>query len=127
MLIDDEEQFRNSVKIALKRKGLHVETEADGLDGLENIIFSKTSGEMYDLIILDIMMPKVTGIDILEYMMETHIDVPVIIVTGFMDYDLKFFCSGLKKIIVLEKPFSQNMLIEEVLKILNISAAGEAS
>lgn len=125
LLIDDEDQFRNSVKIALKRRDVEVVEEKDGFDGLKNIIFSKTTGSFYDLIIVDIMMPRVSGIDILEFLVQKRIDVPVIVVTGFMDYDLKFFCSRIKRISVLEKPFHQNVLVDEVLKMLQPAVDGE--
>ncbi len=126
LLIDDEEQFRNSVKIALKRKNIDVVTEQDGFDGLQNIMLSAASGQQYSLIILDIMMPRVSGIDILEYMIQERIEVPVIVVTGFMDYDLKFFCSRIKNIKVLEKPFNQTQLVDEVLSVLEKPDTGDA-
>lgn len=125
LLIDDEEQFRTSVRIALKRNNIDVTMEEDGYDGLKNIIFNSATGRMYDLIILDIMMPRVSGIDILEYLIQKHIEVPVIIVTGFMDYDLKFFCSRLKEIYILEKPFRQSDLVDEVLRIIAKKNKGE--
>jgi two-component system cell cycle sensor histidine kinase/response regulator CckA len=118
LLIDDEEQFRNSVKIALKREGIQVTDEQDGSDGLRNIILSMATGNLYDLIILDIMMPGLTGIDILEFFIQNEMDVPVIVVTGYMDYDLRFFCSNIKKITVMEKPFSHDKLVGQVLEML---------
>ena len=124
LIIDDEDQFRNSVKIALKRKSVDVFEEKDGFDGLKNIIFSRETNSFYDLIIVDILMPRVSGIDILEYLVDEQIDVPVIVVTGFMDYDLKFFCSMIKNLSVLEKPFHQQVLVDEVVRMLNFSENG---
>jgi len=119
LLIDDEEYFRSSVKIALKREGIQVTDEQDGTDGLQNIILSMSTGDLYDLIILDIMMPGLTGIDILEFILQNELDIPVIVVTGYMDYDLRFFCSNIKRIKVMEKPFSHDMLVSEVLSMLS--------
>ncbi|MCD8554471.1 response regulator [Seleniivibrio sp.] len=118
LLIDDEEHFRNSVKIALKREGIQVTDEQDGSDGLRNIILSMATGSLYDLIILDIMMPGLTGIDILEFFIQNEVSIPVIVVTGYMDYDLRFFCSHIKKIKVMEKPFSHDKLVGQVLEML---------
>ncbi|TCK59358.1 response regulator [Seleniivibrio woodruffii] len=119
LLIDDEEYFRSSVKIALKREGIQVTDEQDGTDGMRNIMLSMSTGDLYDLIILDIMMPGLTGIDILEFILQNELDIPVIVVTGYMDYDLRFFCSNIKRIKVMEKPFSHDMLVSEVLSMLS--------
>ncbi|ADD66986.1 response regulator receiver protein [Denitrovibrio acetiphilus DSM 12809] len=118
LLIDDEDQFRNGVKIALKKQGYKVIEAADGYEGMRHIIRSATSDEHYNLIVLDIMMPKVSGADILEFMVHKNIDTPVLVITGFINYDIKFFCSRLSKVDILQKPFLSSVFISKINEML---------
>ena len=78
-----------------------------------------TSGlDSFNLILLDIMMPKVSGIDILEYMVHKRMDIPVLVITGYMNYDIKCFCSSLESVQILQKPFSHDELMEKINSIL---------
>jgi len=114
LLIDDEDQFRSGAKIALKKMGYQVTDAADGFEGMTHIVRTSATGEPFSLIILDIMMPKVSGTDILEFMIHKRIKTPVLVITGFMNYDLKCFCSRLQNIDVLEKPFHSSEFYEKV-------------
>jgi DNA-binding response OmpR family regulator len=119
LLIDDEDQFRSGAKIALKKMGYEVVEAADGFDGMKQIVRNNLVGNMFNLIILDIMMPKISGVDVLEFLVQKKIDVPVLIITGFMDYDLRCFCSKIKSLSVLEKPFQSVDLMEKVNSLAN--------
>ena len=119
LLIDDEDQFRRGVKIALKKQGFDVTDAADGYEGMQHIIRSMTSGIEYDLIVLDIMMPKVSGADILEYMVHKRLKTPVLVITGFINYDIKCFCSRLNKVEVLQKPFMSTVFMEKITEMIN--------
>jgi len=119
LLIDDEDNFRSGVKIALKKQGYLVTDAADGYEGMRHIIRSSVTEEKFDLIVLDIMMPKVSGADILEYMIHKKINTPVLVITGFMNYDIKCFCSRLKKVDILQKPFQSSEFFEKIKSMLH--------
>jgi len=118
LLIDDEDNLRTGVKIALKKKGCTVVDVADGFEGMRHVIRVTSGLDSFNLILLDIMMPKVSGIDILEYMVHKRMDIPVLVITGYMNYDIKCFCSSLESVQILQKPFSHDELMEKINSIL---------
>ncbi|PLX70096.1 MAG: hypothetical protein C0603_03925 [Denitrovibrio sp.] len=119
LLIEDEEQFRNGAKIALRKMGYQVIEACNGFEGIQLLMSASATGNIYHLIILDIMMPKVSGTDVLEYLIHRKIQTPVLVINGYMNYDVKCFCSRLKEIDVLEKPFVSHDFYETVNKIID--------
>ncbi len=65
LVVDDDEYIRDLYEEVLKDADFDVDTAIDGKDGLEKI----TSGS-YDLILLDIMMPKMDGVEVLRNLSE---------------------------------------------------------
>jgi len=78
LIIDDEKAVADILKDFLSdNKERSIEACYDGLAGIEHI-----EKNFYDLIIVDLVMPKVGGLDILRYAKQTNPDVLVIIITG---------------------------------------------
>ncbi|WP_277656072.1 response regulator [Seleniivibrio woodruffii] len=117
LFVGDEEIFRIALRIALKRKKIDLVAEADR--SLKNLIPAFDVNDFYNLLIIDISMPEMSGIDVLEYLTQEKKDIPVIAITDHMHHDLRFFCSGIRSIRIIQKPFDQNELIGEVLKLLD--------
>ena len=67
LIIDDEESLCRVLKIAFRKKGHFVETASNGQAAKKRI-----ESRVFDLIISDIRMPDLTGIDLLEYVHKTH-------------------------------------------------------
>ena len=82
LIIDDESSIRKMFGLILSREGYNV-TEAEG--GNEGLLL--IGSEEYDLVLLDIMMPGITGIECLERIKETHPELPVIMVTGVINVE----------------------------------------
>jgi DNA-binding NtrC family response regulator len=79
LIIDDEEAIRDGCQQILTRKGYHVESAGEAVRGLEMAL-----KDTYDLILLDIKMPKMSGLEILKKLKnENNISAKVIIVTGY--------------------------------------------
>ncbi len=76
LIIDDEKSIRNTLKEILEFEKYDVADAADGLEGIELVNNNK-----YDLIICDIKMPKMDGIEVLENIMKIT-DTPVVIISG---------------------------------------------
>ncbi len=82
LIIDDEKAIRKTLSEILSYEGYKIEEAGDGEEGLKK--FSETS---FDVVICDIKMPKVDGIEFLEKAREINPDVPVIMVSGHGNID----------------------------------------
>jgi len=78
LVIDDDESMRDSCRQALSRKASRVEVAEDGLSGLE--ILAK---EAFDLVILDLKMPGLSGMEVLNRIKQEYPEVVVIVITGY--------------------------------------------
>ncbi|NIP44578.1 MAG: response regulator [candidate division Zixibacteria bacterium] len=79
LVVDDDENTRRFLSVALQENGYEPITAEDGRDGLEKI-----EKEKPDLVILDVMMPKKTGFVLFKQLRrdEKYKDLPVIMLTG---------------------------------------------
>ncbi len=77
LIIEDEESLSNLLKTELSFEGYEINTAADGISGLK--IFEQ---EQLDLVILDWMIPKLDGLEVLRRMKKINKEVPVIFVTA---------------------------------------------
>lgn len=77
LIVDDEENIRNLLKLRLSAEGYEILTANSGKKALE--IFYK---EVFDLLIVDVMMPEMDGYEFVSRVRETNQDIPVIMVTA---------------------------------------------
>ena len=77
LIIDDERSVRNVLKDILGNEGFAVEEAVDGEEGLKKFLAGN-----FDLVLCDIKMPKLDGIEFLQKVMETGTEVPVIMISG---------------------------------------------
>lgn len=77
LIIDDEKAIRNVLKDILSNEGFTVDEATDGEEGLKKF----TSGS-YDVVLCDIKMPKVDGIEFLQKVIDSQSEVPVIMISG---------------------------------------------
>lgn len=77
LIIDDERAIRNVLKDILTNEGFKVDEAADGEEGLKKI-----AGASYDLVLCDIKMPKIDGLEFLQKVTETNPETPVIMISG---------------------------------------------
>lgn len=71
LIIEDEEDLVKGLKLNLADEGYEVDWASDGEEGL-----SKALNEAYDLIILDIMLPKMNGLDVCRELRQKHVTIP---------------------------------------------------
>ncbi len=77
LIIDDEKSIRKTLTEILTYEGYNVDEASDGEEGLK-----KFKEKTFDLVLCDIKMPKLDGIEFLEKAKEINSDVPVIIISG---------------------------------------------
>ena len=111
LVVEDEFSLADIIATKLRKEKYNVDISLDGEDGLDNAL----SG-IYDLIILDIMLPKINGIEILKEIRDNDIDAKVIMLTAKSSLDDKLigFENGANDYIT--KPFH----IEELLARVNV-------
>ena len=77
LLVEDEPGLLLTLSDRLSREGYRVETAADGVTGLE-----RASGERFDLILLDVMLPAMNGFDVCRELRRRDVETPVIMLTA---------------------------------------------
>lgn len=118
ILSEDNDMLRKSLSFFLESKGFSVDQFSDGKEALDAI---ETNN--YDLILTDINMPGISGMEITQYVRETiGSDVPIIIFTssGVEQTELDSFDLGANEFIA--KPISPAVLLVRINKLLKTRA-----
>ncbi|HQF41776.1 MAG TPA: response regulator transcription factor [Ignavibacteriaceae bacterium] len=116
LVVDDEQNMRTGLKDNLEFEGYEVETANDGEEGLKKILVNK-----YDLIILDVMMPKKSGFDVCKETRKNGITTPIILLTAKGEEIDKVVGLEIGADDYVTKPFSLRELIARVKAILRRS------
>ena len=114
LCIDDDNNIRELLKIYLSGKNFRVSVAKDSFDA-EKL----TNFFIFDLIVLDIMMPKKNGIEFLNSLRKFDLNTPVLMLTadGQLDNKKKSFLNGCDDYLV--KPFEPTELLLRINKLLN--------
>ena len=112
LIIEDELDIQELLKNYLEEEGYETEQALDGIEGI-----GKFRKENFDLILLDVMLPKVDGFGVLE-MIRQESEIPVIMLTALDDeaYQMKGY--DLKVDEYVTKPFSINLLLKKIEAVL---------
>lgn len=113
LIVDDDPELLDHLKTALERKNYQVETAEDGDTALDKV-FDKT----YNLILLDVMLPRLDGLSVLKEIREAGINIPILMLTARGDVQDRV--RGLDKGAddYLAKPFSMSELMARIRAIL---------
>jgi two-component system nitrogen regulation response regulator NtrX len=106
LVIDDEKAIRNTLKEVLEYEKYEVDLAEDGPTGLE--LFSSNS---YDIVLCDIKMQKMDGIEVLEKIMEVSTVTPVVMISGHGNIDTAVEAIKKGAYDFLEKPLDLNRLL----------------
>ncbi len=106
LVIDDERAIRNTLKEVLEYEKYEVDLAEDGPTGLE--MFTANS---YDIVLCDIKMAKMDGIEVLVKIAETTSDIPVIMISGHGNIDTAVEAIKKGAYDFLEKPLDLNRLL----------------
>lgn len=109
LVVEDEHKIANSIKKGLEQESYAVDTAYTGNDG-----YDLASSENYDLLILDIMLPEISGIEITKKLREENIHIPILILTakGQISDKVEGLNSGADD--YLTKPFAFEELLARV-------------
>ncbi len=109
LVIDDEDIVRTSCSRALTPEGYEVKMARNGFDGLRMI-----EEEEFDLVLTDLKMPDMDGIEVLGKIKEEWPGIEVIIITGYQTVDTAVKAIKLGAFDYIEKPFTPDALVSAV-------------
>jgi two-component system, cell cycle sensor histidine kinase and response regulator CckA len=121
LVVDDEEVVRQFSKIALTKRGYRVLLAGNGKEGVD--LFRQFHNEV-SLIVLDLMMPKMSGEEALEHFRQITPSVPVIVSSGFSQAQAAERFVGKNISYVLTKPYTSAQLTRAIEDTLAIKTAG---
>ncbi len=109
LVIDDEPAIREGVRRILESESFQVETFASGHAALERI-----KQEPFDLVITDLKMPGISGMEVLKAIKEIQPDLPVIFITGYSSVDSAVEVMKLGAVDYIAKPFTPEEMLQTV-------------
>jgi len=117
LIIDDEETIRDGCRQILSREGYHIEDTGNAVHGLKMAL-----KDIYDIVLLDVQMPEMSGLDLLRKLkVESDISAHIIIITGYGSIEMAVEAMKRGAFNFLTKPFSAGELRKAVKNALNAS------
>jgi two-component system, cell cycle sensor histidine kinase and response regulator CckA len=110
LVVDDETAVRRFAARVLQREGYQVVEATDGMEALETV---RVGGVSFEVVVSDIVMPRLNGVELMQALSESHPTLPVILMSGYATAALSELgiatpCS------ILTKPFPADRLLAEV-------------
>ncbi|MDE3058482.1 MAG: sigma-54-dependent Fis family transcriptional regulator [Bacteroidota bacterium] len=105
LIVDDEAAFRDMLSALLIPQGYIITTAADGGEAINAV-----QAAPFDCVLLDVKMPRINGLEVLEFIKAHYIDTQVIMLTGVSDVKIAVECMKLGAFHYLTKPYSTDEL-----------------
>ena len=122
LVVDDEPDARELITLALSQAGFDVDDAADGFTALTKVAHNRP-----DLVLTDLHMPGMHGLDLLQRIRRIHVDVPVIIATGLETYDLCTSAESYGAVTCMVKPINLDELVWTIEMALAVRDAGASA
>lgn len=117
LLVDDEESITDMGQKILERLGYQVTAKNSSLEALQTF---KAKPDIFDLVITDQTMPKMTGVELAEAFMHIRPDIPMILCSGYNQTISKEEARALGIREYIQKPFSMGVIAETIQKVLHV-------
>lgn len=108
LLVDDDEQLLSTLKSCVELLGCDAMTARNGIEAFEML-----SKEDFTLVITDVQMPRLNGIELLEATKKLDSRVPVVVMSGYTDFTEKEILKR-KGLMLLKKPFDLAQIHEVI-------------
>lgn len=114
LIVDDSSTMRKIISRSLRQAGLSVDDILEAGDGIEGLNVLQTSGKTINLILSDINMPNMDGLEFVKAVRANGYDMPIVMITteGGEDVIAEALASGAKDSI--KKPFTPEQLSEKL-------------
>ncbi len=120
LIVDDEKNIRFTLPLALEPLGLETDTACDGEEAL-----TKLEVKEFDLILLDLKMPGMDGIELLRRIRRIRPDIPVIMITAYGTIQNSVEAMKIGAADFIPKPFSPERILDLVSRVLDRSTREE--
>jgi DNA-binding NtrC family response regulator len=114
LVVDDEESLRTVLSSELINEGYEVRTASDGDDAIQEM-----RNVDFDLVLLDIKMPRMNGFEVLKHIKENHARSKVVMLTGFADLKNAIESKKLGADDFVSKPYDLVDLLTTIERVLN--------
>ena len=129
LVVDDDQDVLDVVGEALTQRGYRVLGARDGIDAMEDrsrYVAGFGTLSTIDVVITDLIMPRVPGLELLRHIRENGWSTSVVVVSAFADHDLWAQAIELGANAVLHKPFYLDELLDIVQRLAPIDLIAEA-
>lgn len=109
LIVEDDAAIRRLVERLLLRERVDIDTAPDGRSAIE-----KLRTERYSVIVLDLMMPDVSGFELIEFLKRENVRTPVAVVSAVSQQALQNLDLDVVKL-VISKPFDVNEFTKQIL------------
>jgi len=116
LVVEDEVKVRELDRLILEGAGYRVLLAADGHEGVEEF---KRKADEIDLVLLDMTMPKMSGVEALAEIRRTRPDVIVVLTSGYAEEDISGSFEDTGRVLFLQKPYRASHLIGKVSEALD--------
>jgi DNA-binding response OmpR family regulator len=113
LIVDDDHELVDGLRMVLERQGYRIIRASDGHQGKQAIYNQRP-----DLVILDMMMPRMGGYPVLEHFRDKSDAPPIIMITANEGSRHKAYAEYLGVVDYIRKPFAMERLLETVHKVL---------
>jgi DNA-binding NtrC family response regulator len=120
LLVDDDPEFRKAMKKMFEKSGYDVTVAADGQEGLDAI-----SEKTFDLIISDLRMPNLNGMELMEELKRRKINLPVIFITAYGEVESYMDLMNLGAFEYINKPVKGQEILAVVRKALESASPSD--
>ena len=122
LVIDDDDANRTGMALVLAQHGYGIQVAEDGKTAIENI--EKNSEQRFDLVIVDLMMPDMDGIEVYRKIKEKSVQTRFFATTAFPYTPVAKEARRLN-LEIMEKPFGSQELIEKVRETLELEVISD--
>lgn len=116
LFVDDEESIRFAIEVLLRQHGYEVQVAGDGQEALAAY---DRLGAKVKLVLTDVMMPVMGGLDLIRHLRERNRDIPIIAASGMADNAAQSQLSAAGASEILSKPYSMETLLQAIHRRLN--------
>ena len=109
LLVDDDKDFVETISKRLRRRNLEADTAFDGEHAIEFV-----TNQIPDVMIVDLRMPEISGMEVLKMTIKTHPEIKIIILTAYGSIKDKMKALTMGAYAFLEKPVDINLLIRAI-------------